>query len=319
MFIIKRDGSTQEFMRYKIKDAIEKTFKSVNQTFDEIIYNNVLTTLKQKDVWTVEEIQDLIEKELFRAGYFEVMRSFMLYRHTRKLQREHILGLNDDTTYIDCTQAVEEYIYNKDWRVNANSNMGYSHAGLVNNLAGKVIANYWLDKVYSKEAGYAHRNGDIHIHDLDNLSGYCAGWSLRQLLNEGFNGVRGRVESKPPKHFREALGQMANFLGTLQSEWAGAQSFSSFDTYLAPYVFKDKLSYNDIKKAIRSFVYNLNVPSRWGQSPFTNITLDWTVPEDLAEQWPTVNDRHLFEDINVEELIEKAKERGVKKINRLKI
>jgi ribonucleoside-triphosphate reductase len=318
MFIIKRDGSTQEFMRYKIKDAIEKTFKSVNQTFDEIIYNNVLTTLKQKDVWTVEEIQDLIEKELFRAGYFEVMRSFMLYRHTRKLQREHILGLNDDTTYIDCTQAVEEYIYNKDWRVNANSNMGYSHAGLVNNLAGKVIANYWLDKVYSKEAGYAHRNGDIHIHDLDNLSGYCAGWSLRQLLNEGFNGVRGRVESKPPKHFREALGQMANFLGTLQSEWAGAQSFSSFDTYLAPYVFKDKLSYNDIKKAIRSFVYNLNVPSRWGQSPFTNITLDWTVPEDLAEQWPTVNDRHLFEDINDEELIEKAKERGVKKLTDLK-
>jgi ribonucleoside-triphosphate reductase len=318
MFIIKRDGLAQEFMPYKIKDAIEKAFKSVNQTFDEIIYNNVLTTLKQKDVWTVEEIQDLIEKELFRAGYFEVMRSFMLYRHTRKLQREHILGLNDDTTYIDCTQAVEEYIYNKDWRVNANSNMGYSHAGLVNNLAGKVIANYWLDKVYSKEAGYAHRNGDIHIHDLDNLSGYCAGWSLRQLLNEGFNGVRGRVESKPPKHFREALGQMANFLGTLQSEWAGAQSFSSFDTYLAPYVFKDKLSYNDIKKAIRSFVYNLNVPSRWGQSPFTNITLDWTVPEDLAEQWPTVNDRHLFEDINDEELIEKAKERGVKKLTDLK-
>jgi len=318
MFIIKRDGLAQEFMPYKIKDAIEKAFKSVNQTFDEIIYNNVLTTLKQKDVWTVEEIQDLIEKELFRAGYFEVMRSFMLYRHTRKLQREHILGLNDDTTYIDCTQAVEEYIYNKDWRVNANSNMGYSHAGLVNNLAGKVIANYWLDKVYSKEAGYAHRNGDIHIHDLDNLSGYCAGWSLRQLLNEGFNGVRGRVESKPPKHFREALGQMANFLGTLQSEWAGAQSFSSFDTYLAPYVFKDKLSYNDIKKAIRSFVYNLNVPSRWGQSPFTNITLDWTVPEDLAEQWPTVNDRHLFEDINDEELIEKAKERGVEKLTDLK-
>lgn len=151
MFIIKRDGSTQEFMPYKIKDAIEKAFKSVNQTFDEIIYNNVLTTLKQKDVWTVEEIQDLIEKELFRAGYFEVMRSFMLYRHTRKLQREHILGLNDDTTYIDCTQAVEEYIYNKDWRVNANSNMGYSHAGLVNNLPERLLRTIGLIKYIAKK------------------------------------------------------------------------------------------------------------------------------------------------------------------------
>lgn len=253
MLIIKRDGSTQEFMPYKIKDAITKAFESVNQKYDDNVYNAVIKTLEQKDVWAVEEIQDLIEKELFRAGYFEVMRSFMLYRHTRKLQREHVLGLNDDTTYIDTTQAVEEYIFNKDWRVNANSNMGYSHAGLVNNLAGKVIANYWLDKVYSKEAGYAHRNGDIHIHDLDNLSGYCAGWSLRQLLNEGFGGVRGRVESKPPKHFREALGQMANFLGVLQSEWAGAQSFSSFDTYLAPYVFKDKLSYKEVKKSHNKF------------------------------------------------------------------
>lgn len=318
MIVIKRDGRHEDFKPYKIEDAIKKAFKSVNQPYDNTIYNNVISTVRQKNVWTVEEIQDLIEKELFNARYFEVMRSFMLYRHTRKLQREHVFGLNDDTTYIDCTQTVEEYISGRDWRVNANSNMGYSHAGLVNYIAGKVIANYWLDKVYSKEAGYAHRNGDIHIHDLDNLSGYCAGWSLRQLLNEGFNGIRGRVQSKPPKHFREALGQMANFLGVLQSEWAGAQSFSSFDTYLAPYIFKDKLSFNDVKKAIRSFIYNLNVPSRWGQSPFTNITLDWTVPQDIAENWPTINDRHLFENLEDRDLLEEAKIRGVSKLTDLR-
>jgi len=318
MKIIKRDGRIEDFKPYKIEDAIKKAFESVSLEYDPNIYFNVVEILKMKDIWSVEEIQDLIEKELFNAKYFEVMKSFMLYRHTRKMQREHILGLTDDTTYISCSETVEEYIFNKDWRINANANVGYSHAGLINHIAGKVIANYWLDKVYSKEAAYAHRNGDIHIHDLDNLSGYCAGWSLRNLLNEGFNGVRGRVESKPPKHFREALGQMANFLGVLQSEWAGAQSFSSFDTYLAPYVFKDKLSYTEVKKAIRSFIYNLNVPSRWGQSPFTNITIDWVVPQDLADQWPTVNNKHLFEDINDEELLEKAKKRGVEKLTDLR-
>ncbi|HOI82989.1 MAG TPA: ribonucleoside triphosphate reductase, partial [Campylobacterales bacterium] len=203
-----------------------------------------------------------------------------------------------DTTYIDSTQSVEEYIGGADWRINANANTGYSNAGLINNLAGKVIANYWLDRVYSKEEGYAHRNGDYHIHDLDCLTGYCAGWSLRALLNEGFNGVRGRVESKPPRHFREALGQMANFLGILQSEWAGAQAFSSFDTYLAPYVFADDLSYGDVKKALRSFIYNLNVPARWGQSPFTNVTLDWTVPDDLAEQVPMSGNKPFFYDFS---------------------
>ena len=241
------------------------------------------------------------------------MRSFILYRHTRKLQREHINGLNDDTTYVDSSQTIEEYISQTDWRINANANTSYSNAGLVNNVAGKIIANYWLDKVYSKEEGYAHRNGDIHIHDLDCLTGYCAGWSLRVLLNDGFNGVRGRVESKPPSHFREALGQMANFLGILQSEWAGAQAFSSFDTYLAPYVFKDNLSFDDVLKAIRSFVYNLNVPARWGQSPFTNITLDWVVPNDLKEQIPTKNNHHFFEGNFSHDLLVKAQNRGVSK------
>ena len=205
-----------------------------------------------------------------------------------------------------------------DWRINANANTSYSNAGLVNNVAGKIIANYWLDKVYSKEEGYAHRNGDIHIHDLDCLTGYCAGWSLRVLLNEGFNGVRGRVESKAPSHFREALGQMANFLGILQSEWAGAQAFSSFDTYLAPYVFKDDLAFDDVLKAVRSFVYNLNVPARWGQSPFTNITLDWVVPDDLKVQVPTKNDIHLFRGIENEKMLERAKSRGVSNLEEMR-
>ena len=172
--------------------------------------------------------------------------------------------------------------------------------------------------MYSKEEGYAHRNGDYHIHDLDCLTGYCAGWSLRTLLNDGFNGVRGRVESRPPSHFREALGQMANFLGILQSEWAGAQAFSSFDTYLAPYVFKDKLTFNDVLKAVRSFVYNLNVPARWGQSPFTNITLDWVVPNDLKEQMPTKNNHHLFTNINDDALLQEAKNRGAEELIDLK-
>lgn len=282
----------------------------MNTPLDPAIFQNVCRLLNEQQVWTVEDIQDLIEKQLFSNGYFEIMRSFMLYRHTRKLQREHSEGIDDDTTFVNSTQTIAEYVNQTDWRINANANTSYSNAGLVNNVAGKVIANYWLDKVYSREEGYAHRNGDLHIHDLDCLTGYCAGWSLRALLNEGFNGVRSRVESRPPAHFREALGQMANFLGILQSEWAGAQAFSSFDTYLAPYVFKDQLKYDDILKAIRSFVYNLNVPARWGQSPFTNITIDWTVPEDLKEQIPTKNDLHLFQNIHNHELLTRAKARG---------
>jgi len=214
-------------------------------------------------------------------------------------------------TAIDCSATVSEYISRSDWRVNANANMGYSNAGLVNTVAGKVIANFWLDEVYSPEEGKAHRNADFHIHDLDCLSGYCAGWSLRALLNDGFNGVTGRVASRPPRHFREALGQMANFLGILQSEWAGAQAFSSFDTYLAPYVFRDNLDFREIKKAIRQFVYNLNVPARWGQSPFTNITLDIDVPADLAVQNPTRSDHHLFEGLEDEALLARARQRDL--------
>lgn len=308
-YILKRDGSYKQFFSYKIEDAIKKAFLSENVDFDEAVYIKVILKLDAKRVIAVEDIQDIIEKELYKAKYFDVMRSFILYRHLHKLQRESLL--EDDTTYINSTQTIEEYISGSDWRIKANSNTGYSNAGLVNNTAGKVIANYWLDKIYSKEEGYAHRNGDYHIHDLDCLTGYCAGWSLRVLLDEGFNGVRGRVESNAPRHFREALGQMANFLGILQSEWAGAQAFSSFDTYLAPYLFKDQLSYKEVKKSIRSFIYNLNVPARWGQSPFTNITIDWNVPDDLKDQIPTCKQEHLFKNVSDTKLRFKAQERGV--------
>lgn len=215
---------------------------------------------------------------------------------------------------IDTSKTIYEYINNTDWRVKANSNTGYSNAGLINNAAGKVIANFWLDEVYHKDAATAHKEADLHIHDLDCLSGYCAGWSLRALLNEGFNGVAGRVDSRPPMHFRTALSQMANFLGILQSEWAGAQAFSSFDTYLAPYLFKDQLNDDELTKALTSFVYNLNVPARWGQSPFTNITIDIDCPDDLKAQIPTSNDIHLFTNITNKELTDEANRRGKAKL-----
>ncbi len=307
--IIKRDGSSQRFVPFKIEDAIKKAFHSEVKAYDKSVFYDVMQSIESNQELSVEEIQDSIEKSLYEHQHFEVMKSFILYRHMHKIQREQILGLDEDTTYVNSTQTIKEYIDKADWRINANSNTGYSHAGLINNTAGKVIANYWLDTIYSKEEGYAHRDGDYHIHDLDCLSGYCAGWSLRVLLDEGFNGVRGRVESRAPAHFREALGQMANFLGILQSEWAGAQAFSSFDTYLAPYVFKDKLPYIEVKKAIRSFIYNLNVPARWGQSPFTNITIDWTVPDDLKEQISTKNQLHLLKSITDDGLLVEALKR----------
>ncbi|KAA0010311.1 ribonucleoside triphosphate reductase [Billgrantia pellis] len=190
---------------------------------------------------------------------------------------------------IDVASTVNEYLERADWRVHANANQGYSLGGLILNVSGKLIANYWLDEVYPAEVGAAHREGDLHIHDLDMLCGYCAGWSLRQLLIEGFNGVPGRAESDPPRHLSSALGQMVNFLGTLQNEWAGAQAFSSFDTYLAPYVRKDDLDFVAVKQAVQEFIYNLNVPSRWGsQTPFTNLTFDWVCPADLRDQVPIV-------------------------------
>lgn len=190
---------------------------------------------------------------------------------------------------IPVAASVDEYLARADWRVNANANQGYSLGGMILNVAGKVIANYWLDEVYSADAGRAHREGDLHIHDLDVFAGYCAGWSLRMVLEQGFNGVPGRIASAPPRHFSSALGQLVNFLGTLQNEWAGAQAFSSFDTYLAPYVRRDGLGYDEVLQAMQEFIFNLNVPSRWGtQTPFTNLTFDWVCPDDLRDQRPLI-------------------------------
>ncbi|NLI04142.1 MAG: ribonucleoside triphosphate reductase [Actinomycetaceae bacterium] len=192
---------------------------------------------------------------------------------------------------IDPVASINEYLTRADWRVNANANQDYSLGGMILNNAGKIVANYWLDEIFSDEAGAAHREGDFHIHDLDMLSGYCAGWSLRRLLEEGFNGVEGAISSNPPKHFSSATGQIVNFLGTLQNEWAGAQAFSSFDTYMAPFVRLDDMSYDDVKQNIQELIYNLNVPSRWGsQCPFTNLTFDWVCPEDIAEEYPYIGE-----------------------------
>ncbi|MFG3498119.1 ribonucleoside triphosphate reductase [Streptomyces sp. NPDC047928] len=192
-------------------------------------------------------------------------------------------------THINAVDSVTEYLDRSDWRVNANANQGYSLGGLILNTAGKVVANYWLDQVYPGAVGHAHREGDLHIHDLDMLSGYCAGWSLRTLLTEGFNGVPGQIDSAPPRHFSSAAGQIVNFLGTLQNEWAGAQAFSSFDTYMAPYVRKDAMTYTEVYQCMQEMVHNLNVPSRWGtQTPFTNLTFDWSCPPDLRDQVPVI-------------------------------
>ena len=203
---------------------------------------------------------------------------------------EHGPKIQRDTRHsIPVKDTVNEYLSRADWRVQANANQGYSLGGLILNVSGKVVANYWLDHVYTCEIGEAHRNGDLHIHDLDMLAGYCAGWSLRNLLNEGFNGVPGKIEAAPPSHFSSALGQAVNFLGTLQNEWAGAQAFSSFDTYMAPFVRMDGLNYQQVRQAIQEFIFNLNVPSRWGtQTPFTNLTFDWVCPEDLRDDTPLV-------------------------------
>lgn len=213
---------------------------------------------------------------------------FLTTRHY--IWEQTVTGLSTPRHHtVDVAATVNEYLQRADWRINANANQGYSLGGLILNASGKLIANYWLNEVYPAAVGEAHRQGDLHIHDLDMLSGYCAGWSLRSLLIEGFNGVPGRAESAPPRHLTSALGQMVNFLGTLQNEWAGAQAFSSFDTYLAPFVRKDRLDYPTVKQAVQEFIYNLNVPSRWGsQTPFTNLTFDWTCPADLRDQVPSI-------------------------------
>jgi len=290
----KRDGRRVPFDRTKIRDAIAKAGKATGE-FDQFEAElltmqvvKVLTHVRRSGIPGIEQIQDIVEHVLITSNYVKTARAYIVYREQHKKLRE------DKKTLVDVFASVNEYLDRLDWRINANANQGYSLGGLILNVSGKIIANYWLNHVYSDEIGQAHRNGDIHIHDLDMLSGYCAGWSLRRLLEEGFNGVPGKVEASPPKHLSSAVGQMVNFLGTLQNEWAGAQAFSSFDTYLAPFVRIDDLSYDDVRQNIQEFVYNLNVPSRWGtQTPFTNVTFDWVCPEDLRWQHPLIGGKEV--------------------------
>lgn len=288
--VITRDGQTVSFDASKIVKAIEKAGQATGEFgLDEawLLANQVVKVLKHRFAHgtapQIEQIQDVVEQCLISANYYKTARAYIVYRE----QRER--GRQDKKTVVDVISSINEYLDRSDWRVKANANQGYSLGGLILNISGKMIANYWLNHVYPKEVGEAHKCGDYHIHDLDMLSGYCAGWSLKTLLIEGFNGVSNKVESMPPKHLDTAFGQMVNFLGTLQNEWAGAQAFSSADTYLAPFVRKDNLSYEAVKQAMQSFIYNLNVPSRWGtQTPFTNLTFDWVCPEDLRGVHPII-------------------------------
>lgn len=286
--VIKRDGRLVTFDAAKIEAAIARAGQASGEFQPheaERITRLVVDRLVAQGelVPTIEKIQDTVEVSLMAAGWYRTSRAYIVYREQRaRLRRDH-------KTVVDVENAINEYLDRRDWRVNANANQGYSLGGLILNVSGKVVANYWLNHVYANEIGEAHRAGDVHIHDLDMLSGYCAGWSLRVLLTEGFNGVPGKVESAPPKHLGSAVGQIVNFLGTLQNEWAGAQAFSSFDTYLAPFVRKDNMSYAQVRQCIQELIYNLNVPSRWGtQTPFTNLTFDWVCPEDLREQIPYI-------------------------------
>lgn len=288
--IRKRDGSESAFDPERIESAIRRAGEATGELDElesQLLTAQVVKVLAHRygngQLPDVEGIQDVVEQTLIAANHFETARAYIVYREQHSRLRD------DHRTVVDVAASIDEYLDRSDWRVAANANQGYSLGGLILNTSGKMIANYWLSHVYPPEIGEAHREGDIHIHDLDMLSGYCAGWSLRTLLAEGLNGVPGRVEAGPPKHMSSAVGQIVNFLGTLQNEWAGAQAFSSFDTYMAPFVRKDGLGYEQVRQYIQELIYNLNVPSRWGtQTPFTNLTFDWVCPEDLREQVPVI-------------------------------
>lgn len=284
--ILKRDGRVVAFDREKIAQAMAAAGQSTGEldlAGAQALTDGVIAALAENPCPGVETIQNRVEEALVQAGHWRTARAYIVHReqHARLRSLRH--------TLVDVESAMEEYLDQRDWRVNANANQGYSLGGLILNVAGKVTANYWLSNVFAPEAGRAHREGDIHIHDLDMLSGYCAGWSLRQLLTEGFNGIPGKVEATPPRHMSAAIGQIVNFLGTLQNEWAGAQAFSSFDTYMAPFIRRDAMTYAEVKQSMQELIYNLNVPSRWGtQTPFTNLTFDWTCPPDLKDQIPYI-------------------------------
>ena len=283
--VIRREGEVTDFTLTKISDAIIKAFNAT-----EVQYNNDVVDLlalrvtadfqgKIKDGSVhVEDIQDSVEKVLGQAGYEEAAKAFILYRKQREKMRTM------KSTILDYKDVVNSYVKVEDWRVKENSTVTYSVGGLILSNSGAVTANYWLSEIYDEEIAQAHRNADIHIHDLSMLTGYCAGWSLKQLIKEGLGGITGKITSAPARHLSVLCNQMVNFLGIMQNEWAGAQAFSSFDTYLAPFVKIDNLSYKEVKKCIEAFIYGVNTPSRWGtQAPFSNVTLDWTVPNDLAE------------------------------------
>ena len=283
--VLKRDGKVADFNIAKISDAIKLAFDAQEKNYNDNIIDFLALKVtadfepKIKDHQiAVEDIQDSVESVLVQAGYADVAKAYILYRR----QREKLRNLK--STVLDYKDIVDSYVKVTDWRVKENSTVTYSVGGLILNNSGAITANYWLSEIYDDEIANAHRAADIHIHDLSMLTGYCAGWSLKQLIQEGLGGVTGKITSAPAKHLATLCNQMVNFLGIMQNEWAGAQAFSSFDTYLAPFVKADNLSYDQVKKCIESFIYGVNTPSRWGtQAPFSNITLDWTVPNDLAE------------------------------------
>lgn len=284
MKVIKRNGMEEEFNKEKIANAIYKAFEAV----DEGEYNDALKIADEVTKYieenfdghaNVEQIQDIVEQFLIKHGFAKAAKAYILYRKQHQDIREF------KNMFMDIEKMVDEYIGKLDWRVNENSNMSYSLQGLNNHIASTITANYWLNKIYPKEVRDAHVNGDLHIHDLSLLSVYCCGWDLKDLLISGFTGVEGKVQSRPPKHFRSALGQIVNFFYTLQGEAAGAQAFSNFDTYLAPFIYYDKLSYKEVKQSLQEFIFNINVPTRVGfQTPFTNITMDLVVPDILADE-----------------------------------
>ena len=283
--VIKRDGKITDFDLKKISNAISLAFDAQEKDYNQDIIDflalkvtaNFEPKIKEHHI-SVEDIQDSVEAVLIQAGYEDVAKAYILYR------RQHEKLRNIKSTILDYKDIVDSYVKVTDWRVKENTTVTYSVGGLILNNSGAITANYWLSEIYDDEIANAHRNADIHIHDLSMLTGYCAGWSLKQLIQEGLGGVTGKITSAPAKHLATLCNQMVNFLGIMQNEWAGAQAFSSFDTYLAPFVKADNLSYDAVKKCIESFVYGVNTPSRWGtQAPFSNITLDWTVPNDLAE------------------------------------
>jgi len=282
--VVKRDGEVVDFNLAKISDAIAKAFTATQKNYNDEIISllslRVTSDFQEKikgETISVEDIQDSVEQVLTQTGYTDVAKAYILYRKNREKIR------NMKSTFLDYKEIVNSYVDELDWRVKENSTVTYSVGGLILHNSGSVTANYWLSEIYDEEIANAHRNADIHIHDLSMLTGYCAGWSLKQLIKEGLGGITGKITSSPAGHLSTLCNQMVNFLGIMQNEWAGAQAFSSFDTYLAPFVKVDNLTYKEVKQCIQSFVYGVNTPSRWGtQAPFSNITLDWTVPADLA-------------------------------------